>query len=113
MAKIGKFWQNSSTQDFFWVDEFSQNLSIFVMFSNLYAKIRHKTDKICPKKSVITGAGAYTGQKTFFLHKWTGQKILDGPDWTSQTKTKQKTKVDEPLIFLARPYMRPLYSKNS
>ena len=51
--------------------------------------------------------------ENFFLQKWTGQKILDGSDWSSQTKRKQKkTNVDEPLIFLARPCMRrPLYKK--
>ena len=48
------------------------------------------------------GALIRTDQKTFFLQKWTGQKILDGSD---NNKTKQ-TKVDEPLIFLARPYKR-------
>jgi len=37
----------------------------------------------------------------------TGQKILDVPDWSSQTKNKKKTKLDEPLIVLARPYVRP------
>ena len=37
-----------------------------------------------------------------FLHKWTGQKILDDPKTT-------KTKLGEPLIFLACPYMCPLY----
>ena len=35
-----------------------------------------------------TGAHIRTGQKTFFLHKWTGQKI--GADWTSQTKQKRQ-----------------------
>ena len=52
--------------------------------------------------------GAHIKTENIFLHKWTGLKILDEPD---KNKTK-KTKVDEPLIFLARPYMRrPLYSR--
>ena len=42
----------------------------------------------------VQGALIRTGQKTFFLQKWTGQKILDGFDWSIQTKTKQKS-----LIF--------------
>ena len=31
----------------------------------------------------------YLYKKTFFLQKWTGQKILDGSDWSSQTKNKK------------------------
>ena len=35
--------------------------------------------------------GAYKdGPENIFLQKRTGQKILDGSDWSRQTKTKQK-----------------------
>ena len=65
------------------------------------------------KYDIRTTGGAYNeGPENIFLQKWTGQKILDGSDLTSQTKTK-KTKVDEPPIFLSRPYnkayMRPSF----
>ena len=49
------------------------------------------------------------GPEHVFLHKWTGQKIMDGPDWTSQTKIKKDK--SGPLIFLARPYMHPCNRK--
>ena len=42
------------------------------------------------KNSWLTG-GAYKDRpENIFLQKWTGQKILEGADWSSHTKTKQK-----------------------
>ena len=35
------------------------------------------------------------GPEKIFLHKWTGQKILDGPDWTKAEPDKNKTKKDK------------------
>ena len=39
---------------------------------------------------MINTGGAYKdGPAHVLCHNWTGQKILEGSDWTSQTKTKQ------------------------
>jgi len=46
------------------------------------------------KSRALQGRTYKDGPENIFLHKWTSQK-------------KQNKKVDEPLIFLARPYMRP------
>ena len=61
-----------------------------------------------PRSKFFSELSAYKdGPENIFLHKSTGQKIWDGPYWTSPTKTKQKDKtathISGPSLYVPAP----------
>ena len=60
------------------------------------------------------GAHIRTGQKTFFFHKWTGQKILDGligralQKQNKKDKTGRATHISGPSLYAPAPVIQIL-----